>query len=111
MEKKEKLLVCDLDGTLLNDDKNITVRTRETLKRAKAKGYAVCFASGRCEEMMSIYRDAVGGLDYIVSCNGAMTRSMSDGRIIQKQYLGSREVTEVLGYLLGHRKVRHPANS
>lgn len=97
------MLIFDLDGTLLNDDKDITPRTRAALKRAREKGYAVCFASGRCEEMMSIYRDAVGGCDYLVSCNGAMTRSLADREIIQKQYMGAGEVKRVLAYLFGRR--------
>ena len=102
MEKK-KLLVFDLDGTLLNDHKDITPRTRAALKRARQKGYALCFASGRCEEMMSIYRDAVGGCDYMVSCNGAMTRSLADRVILQKQYLEAEEVTQVLTWLFARR--------
>lgn len=100
MEKKRKLLVFDLDGTLLTDTKNITLRTRETLKRAKEKGYALCFASGRCEEMMSIYQDAVGGCDYCISCNGAKTMDLLHDRVIASHTFRPEDVISVLEYVM-----------
>ena len=42
---KYKILVLDLDGTLTNKKKEITVHTRETLIRAQEAGVKIC-ASG-----------------------------------------------------------------
>lgn len=120
MEQKRKLLVFDLDGTLLTDSKDITVRTRNTLKRAKKKGYALCFASGRCEEMMSIYQDAVEGCDYCISCNGAKTMDMLHGRVISSHTFKPEDVNSVLSYVMqrnmdfmmyGVRKMYFPSYS
>ena len=42
-----KVLALDLDGTLTNDQKIITPRTRQALDRAMAQGVTVVLASGR----------------------------------------------------------------
>lgn len=103
MNDGKKLLVFDLDGTLLTDAKDITPRTRETLKRAKNKGYALCFASGRCEEMMSIYQDAVGGCDYCISCNGAKTMDLGHHTLIASKVFRDDDVNGVLEYVMSRR--------
>ena len=41
------MLVLDLDGTLTNNYKEITPRTKEALMQAQAKGVRVVLASGR----------------------------------------------------------------
>lgn len=44
---KYKILVLDLDGTLTNKKKEITVHTKETLIRAQEAGVKIVLASGR----------------------------------------------------------------
>src|SRR5579859_4051860 len=42
-----RLIVMDLDGTLLNPQSRITTRTRAALERANAAGVAIAVATGR----------------------------------------------------------------
>lgn len=44
---KYKLLVLDVDGTLLNDEKEITPRTLATLLKVQQMGVHLVLASGR----------------------------------------------------------------
>src|SRR3712207_8833321 len=44
---KYKMIVLDLDGTLTNDKKEITPKTREALMAAQDRGVRVVLASGR----------------------------------------------------------------
>ena len=44
---KYKLLVLDVDGTLLNDEKEITPRTLATLLKVQQMGVHIVLASGR----------------------------------------------------------------
>ena len=48
---KYKLLVLDLDGTLTNNRKEITDRTRLSLIEAQKKGVKLVLASGRPMEL------------------------------------------------------------
>ncbi len=45
---KYQLLATDLDGTLLNDKKELTPGNREALNRALDAGKTIVFSSGRC---------------------------------------------------------------
>ena len=42
-----KMIVLDLDDTLLRDDQTISPRTKDALMRAQAEGVKVVLASGR----------------------------------------------------------------
>ena len=44
---KYKMIVLDLDGTLTNDKKEITPRTKEALMQAQTAGVHIVLASGR----------------------------------------------------------------
>ena len=46
-EKNIRVLALDLDGTLTNDEKKVTPRTRAALDAAVAKGVTIVLASGR----------------------------------------------------------------
>ena len=73
-----KLVVCDLDGTLLNDEKMITPYTVSVMKKVRDMGIAVCLASGRDEQMMSIYDKQllpVASLDEVSQAREVLMRS------------------------------------
>ena len=42
-----KMIVLDLDGTLTNDKKEITPKTRQALLEAQQQGVRIVLASGR----------------------------------------------------------------
>lgn len=44
---KYKLIVLDVDGTLLNSNREITKRTIQTLRRVQQMGIRIALASGR----------------------------------------------------------------
>ena len=47
MEQKIKMIGLDLDGTLLNERKELLPYTKEVLRRALDKGVVVLTATGR----------------------------------------------------------------
>ena len=48
MEKqKYKIIFIDIDGTLVNDEKQVTQRTINTIKKLKEKGIITVLTSGR----------------------------------------------------------------
>lgn len=101
---KIKLIVCDLDGTLLNSKKELTKASIDTLKEAKEKGIRICFASGRYDQMMSVYSEAIDGVDFLLSCNGAYVKS-KDGKILYKECLNDDVKEKIYHYLNKHNMV------
>ena len=72
---KKRLLFLDLDGTLLNDAKQITPGNREALNAALRRGHAVIIATGRplrsaMEQARNLGLDQPGC--YFIAYNGAL---------------------------------------
>lgn len=68
-----KLLVTDMDGTLLNHEKKITAKTKDALIRCQEEGVRIVMASGRMKPRLEEYAkeikmDQYGG--FIVEANG-----------------------------------------
>lgn len=58
MEKIEKIVFSDVDGTILTDDKQMTAKTREAIAKLQAKGIPFVIISARSPSgIMTILRD------------------------------------------------------
>lgn len=80
-----KLLVIDVDGTLLNSSREITERTIKTLRKVQQNGVRIALASGRPTHGILEYASALD-LDfndgYIISYNGAKVTEASSGKVL-----------------------------
>ena len=52
-----RLICCDMDGTLLDSNKNILPRTNEVIKKAVASGMQFVIATGRPPTGVLSYQD------------------------------------------------------
>ncbi|WP_243347054.1 Cof-type HAD-IIB family hydrolase [Parabacteroides sp. FAFU027] len=90
-----KMLVLDLDDTLLRDDHSISERNRKMLLKAQEKGVKVVLASGRPTPAMTQYIETLQ-LDkydsYLISFNGGMVTSIRDNEVIFEQSLTKEEI-------------------
>jgi HAD-superfamily hydrolase, subfamily IIB len=90
-----KMLVLDLDDTLLRDDHSISDRNRTMLLKAQEKGVRVVLASGRPTPAMTQYIETLQ-LDkydsYLISFNGGMITSVRDNEVIFEQSLTKEEI-------------------
>ncbi len=68
---KPHLIVLDLDGTLLTDDKIISAHTKHALKIARAEGHQVMIATGRPYRASKLYYNELDLMTPIVNFNGA----------------------------------------
>lgn len=93
-----KMVVLDLDDTLLRDDLTISPRTRGALRKAQEQGATVVLASGRPTGSMRRYAEELdlsrhGG--WILSFNGAVITECATGRILFEQSLSAELVHEI----------------
>ncbi len=87
---KKRLLFLDLDGTLLNDAKQITPGNREALERTLKRGHGVIITTGRplksaLEQSRRLGLDKPGC--YTIAYNGAMVYDWSKGDKVFQQAL------------------------
>ena len=66
------LVVCDLDGTLLKDDKTLSLHTLEALRRARERGIFVTFCTARVPEMAQTYVKLAEVEGPFIACAGAL---------------------------------------
>ncbi len=82
---KYKLIVLDVDGTMLNSNRELTKRTAQTLRKVQQMGIRVALASGRPTYGILPLAHAIdlGVYDgYIISYNGAQVMEAKTGQII-----------------------------
>ena len=88
-----KLIVTDLDNTLLKSDKSISRYTAEILCKCREKGILISFASARAESAMTRFIDLISP-DFLISSGGA-TISVH-GKIIHKTLISRENVKTIL---------------
>ena len=93
-----KMIVVDLDGTLLNINQGCSKKTIKYLSKLKSMGYIIVIATGR------MLRDAVSVTEgakfanYIISSAGAVIYDMDNSRIISKNKIEKDEVLRICSY-------------
>lgn len=97
-----KAIVLDIDGTLLNDEKKLTEKTKEALINAQQQGIKVVLASGRPTPGMLKYveelqMDRYNGL--LVSYNGAHVYDVTAEKELFSQPLSVNTSQHILEHL------------
>lgn len=67
-----RMLVCDLDGTLLAGPRLVTERTREAIAHARDQQITVVLASARPPRSMRVYHLLLGLTTPVIAGNGAL---------------------------------------
>ena len=87
MKHRIKMIGLDLDGTLLNEKKEITPYSREVIKKALDAGIIVLVATGR--PWMGIPEELreFPGMRYALTSNGARIIDRTEGKVLKEQLL------------------------
>ncbi|MBG6186072.1 Cof-type HAD-IIB family hydrolase [Flavobacterium sp. CAN_S2] len=98
---KYKMLVLDMDDTLLNDDHTISNENKVMLSKARELGVHIVLASGRPTPAMTAYAKELQ-LDnsYMISYNGAVITDLKEDKIIFEQTLTQEQIHELYDYSL-----------
>ena len=73
-----KVVISDLDGTLLNNQHQVSPHTRKVLKKMVAEGTKFVVATGRHHIDVKAIRNALGLDIYLVTSNGAAVTDKQD---------------------------------
>ena len=85
--KHIRLIASDLDGTLLNDDKVFTERTKQAISKAMDQGVIFVPATGR--PLFGIPKDVLEfpGVRYVITANGARIIDAKENKCLQENLL------------------------
>src|SRR5690625_5463976 len=78
MQRKQHLIALDLDGTLLTNNKTISMRTKDIIFRAIEDGHIVVIATGRPHRASIQYYQSLGLTTPMVNFNGGLIHHPTD---------------------------------
>lgn len=89
-----KLIAFDLDGTLLNDNKEVSEENFQALLEAAEKGVHIVPATGR---LLGVMPEALRGLPirYAIFVNGAEVVDLQTGEVLYKKLIPWQQAIEV----------------
>lgn len=93
-----KLIVTDLDDTLLRDDQTLSDRSIETIRKAMARGVRVTIATGRMFPSALPYAQALGLTGPMLCCQGAQIADIETGRSIRETVVPMALALEALRF-------------
>lgn len=92
---RTKLIVIDLDGTLLNANDEINEQDRKILLRVQERGISVAIATGRTYAGAKQYIEAVRAYPYFLGMNGCKTVNLKTNQVLHEEFIG-KEITEIV---------------
>ena len=97
--RRIRLMAFDLDGTLLNSDKELTPRTRAALTAAAERGIEIVPASGRIFTGMPEAVRALPFLRYAIATNGAQLIEAATGEALYDAAIPTDDAVALCAYL------------
>ena len=94
-----KLVAIDLDGTLVTDEKELTPKTIETIKKASKKGVKIVLSSGRSFYRLERFIDALDlrkENQCTICFNGGMIVENKTKEMLYSKNLNAEEVEELI---------------
>lgn len=93
-----RLIAFDLDGTLLKNDKTVSARTAEALRRAAERGIYLVPSTGRTYEGMPEQVKKLPSVRYIITVNGAEIYDAYEGKVLHRAELTKEEGKRIFAY-------------
>lgn len=95
-----KLIVTDMDGTLLGSDHQITQENKKALSKALDKGINVAIATGRWYDSAKLHTEFLQRRIPIIACNGALIKY--EDNIIYSNYMNTNICLDIIDKLETH---------
>ena len=94
-EKMYKLIVMDLDGTLLNSYGEVTLENRKAIQYALEKNVELVLASGRDPKTIEKLSLELGIKNYLISGNGASIYDIKKQKNIYENFIDKEKALKV----------------
>lgn len=99
MKMKYKLIAIDIDGTLLNDEHQLSEVTIQTVRRVHDEGATIVLCSGRAPQSVFPILDLLGLEGTIIAHNGASTVLSEGHEVVHDYSFETKEYTALFNFL------------
>ena len=97
--KEIKIIALDLDGTLLNSNKELSERNYRALESAAQRGIQIVPTTGRFYGAMPQVIRQLPFVNYVITINGAQVRDLRTGEVLYRAEIPWRQAIEIMSYL------------
>lgn len=104
---KYKLIVVDMDGTLLNSKKEVSLENQNALKKAQDNGIQVAIATGRIFTSARFYAKLLGIETPIIACNGAIVRDDGNNEVLDINPIAKEGALKIIEIFKRHNVYFH----
>lgn len=94
-----KMIVTDMDGTVLGTDNNITEDNKIALKKAEDMGIKVVFATGRFHESAKVHIDFLEEKMPIISSNGSIIKNPITDEVLYCNSIAKDKCIQIIDIL------------
>lgn len=94
--KDKKIIVVDLDGTLLNEKGYCSKNAKKYLKKLQELGYIIVVATGRVLKSAIDVTDGAEFANYVIANAGALIYDMNSKKIIMKNSISLNDTKMIL---------------
>ena len=96
MQQKIKMIGMDLDGTLLNEKKELTAYSRKVLEQAIHQGVIVLVATGRPISGVPEELRTFPGMRYALTANGGRILDLKENKVIFESLVSTKSAEKIL---------------
>lgn len=103
-----KAILLDIDGTLTNDKKEITPKTKEALMKAQAKGIRLAIVSARTENGLARFGrwlDFSHHNGIFIACNGGLIKNAETGEVYFEKAMPAELASAILERLKNYQVI------
>lgn len=96
--KKVELVLFDIDGTLVNDDGEISERTKQNIKELKKLGVRFTFASGRLHSALVPLAEDLKLHSPLISLDGTVIKTVTGKQFVYRSFIKEKHVKKAIEY-------------
>ena len=94
--KEIKLIVTDIDGTLLNDNGELGIESKKLLKELMKENVIISLATGRLHSAVTEVANELSLNGYVISLDGAMIKNYHQDKIHYESFLRAGQVKKAI---------------
>ena len=87
-----KLVAMDIDGTLLDSNKNLSEENKKTVKEYEERGIKFTFSTGRIDNELEEVSSKMPYVKYGIMCNGAYVIDFENNKMLYSDLLDMSDV-------------------
>lgn len=97
-----RLVISDMDGTLLDSHSRISEKNMTAIRQLRANNISFTLATGRMDRMVRAYVRELAIDQPIIACNGAIIRDCTTDQILWRQNLPDEQALSLISWLASH---------